>query len=75
MLTLRQKTENVLAAVFYGLHRVEMGKIKEGPGWLSLTIHRPLSTYDFDELTRLVVAAHDECVRVQIEAALTATSC
>ena len=30
--------------------------------------HRSLATFDFDELTGLVILAHDQCVRVQIDA-------
>lgn len=30
--------------------------------------HRSLATYDFSELTGLVILAHDQCVRVQIDA-------
>lgn len=60
--------ERVLARAYAGIHHVE-GWSRRRP-WgdgLVVTVPGGLSTYDFDVLTRLVVAAHDECVRVQIE--------
>jgi hypothetical protein len=61
------RIERVLAAAFRGIHHV--------PGWprrkecgegVSIIKLAGLATFDWDELTRLVIAAHDECVRVEI---------
>lgn len=68
-LTLRQKAENVLAIAYRGLHHVDMRRAKEEPGYFSVCVFNGVSTYDFDTLTRLVVAAHDECVRLEIDGA------
>jgi hypothetical protein len=38
------------------------------PG-MALCIHSGLATWDFNHLTRLVIAAHDACIRVELEAA------
>lgn len=37
-----------------------------GPWGMELSVYGSIATYDFDVLTRLVVAAHDEAVRVDI---------
>lgn len=36
--------------------------------WVLININLDLATYDFAEMTRLVFAAHDACIRVQITA-------
>lgn len=36
-------------------------------GAISIVYRRDLATHDFDRLTRLVLAAHAHCVRVEIE--------
>ena len=65
----RDRAKSVIDDVFGGEHHV--GKIK----WSGDTRKRcefttfasNISTFDFNELTRLVVAAHDHCVRVAVE--------
>lgn len=68
-LTLRQKAENVLAVTYHGLHHVDLRKAKEEPGYFSICVCGGVSTYDFDTLSRLVIAAHDACVRLDINGA------
>lgn len=57
------RAEKLLARVFRGMHHVYSLK-KERDYWTCITNH--VSTYDFDELTRLVLAAHEYCCRVEI---------
>jgi hypothetical protein len=53
------------AKVFRGEHHIP-GKLKPfGTGWKVGNVYRP-STWDYDELTRLVFFAHDFGVRVEI---------
>lgn len=60
------RAERVLAITFRGIHHCD--KItKHEWGWTTLA--DVMATFDFDELTRLVIAAHDECVRVQVSPA------
>lgn len=63
--------ERVLARAFGGIHHVPEWSRREdgGTDGVIVRMHYPpggLATYDYDNLTRLVVAAHDEHVRVAI---------
>jgi hypothetical protein len=63
-----QRIWNVVARTFRGIHHCPGGWENREP-WgdgISIVAFGGMSTYDFDYLTRLVVAAHDECVRVDV---------
>jgi len=61
--------ERVLDTAFHGIHHVEHWHRRKarGSSGLEVSTGHDLSTFDGDYLTRLVVAAHDECVRLTIE--------
>lgn len=42
--------------------------VEIGPTWMIVRLMNGLSTYDFDDLTRLVVGAHRHAVRVEVGA-------
>ncbi len=67
----RERIEGVLAFTYRGLHHVPMHRAK----WIGskgdhcvVAVSDQIATWDFDELTRLVAAAHHYCVRVEINA-------
>ena len=63
-----QEATAFFAELFHGEHHIP-GKLKPwGKGW-SLTTFVTPSTFDFDELTRLVFLAHEHRVRVEISPA------
>lgn len=56
----------MIADVFGGFHHL-VGKITEfGQGINTNCYSGVLATFDFDRLTRLVLLAHDRCIRVEI---------
>ncbi len=59
-----KRCEEVLAAVFSGLHNCP--KITKTPYYWSANAYGGLSTHDFDKLTLLVFAAHDQGIRVEV---------
>lgn len=58
------RAEAVLALAWHGIHHCPDIE-KEENRW-TMDVHEHLSTWDFDWLTRLVIGAHDYCVRVTI---------
>lgn len=68
MQTSNELVLEILSKVFSGVHNIPWTKkrlVPWGDGW-SCNIHRNLSTYDNDSLTRLVVLCHDACIRLEI---------
>jgi hypothetical protein len=65
-----RRAELVLSCAFRGIHHVDEWRRRYAFGsGVAINIYcHGLATYDFDELTRLVVAAHDHCVRLEISA-------
>lgn len=57
----------VLDIAFRGIHHVDGWWNRRALwGGVEISTRQDLSTFDFDLLTRLVVAAHDEAVRVSV---------
>lgn len=66
-LPFEERAESLLSRVFGGMHHVYSLKKFAGPNAHWTCIHSgTVATFDFDQLTRLVFAAHEYCVRVQI---------
>lgn len=65
----REEAVEFFSILFGGEHHIpNQGKLKEyGMGWAVDGV-RDAATFDFDLLTRIVVLAHDKCVRVEIVA-------
>ncbi len=64
-MTFREKVEAVLDEVYCGLHHLP-NKLKDCGHWFELNHYGDLATFDFNQLTILVFAAHKYCVRVSV---------
>lgn len=68
-LTAEERLKKVVSFVWRGLHnapKIKKENIGNGLGMWELNTS-PLATYDFDGLTRLVLAAHKYAVRAEID--------
>jgi hypothetical protein len=64
---------NLLGELYLGIYHVPVRALSRAewhnPHVVILTVRGTLSTFDFDELTRLVLLAHERCIRVEIDGA------
>lgn len=56
----------LLAELYRGAHHVSSKKIKAWGDGIKYSHYGELSTFDFDNLTRLVRLAHQQCIRATI---------
>lgn len=62
-----ERAARVLARTYQGLHHVTYWHKRRRCGnGIAVSVGPDLATFDWSVLTRLVIAAHDECVRVEI---------
>jgi hypothetical protein len=62
----KEEATAFFAAIYRGEHHFP-GKLKQwGEGW-SMNHFGQLATFDCDDLTRLVLLAHDRCIRAAVE--------
>lgn len=70
---LGEAVANLLGDAFYGIYHLNPTSLRKvewaDPTYVAVVIDRPLATFDFDELTRLVVLCHDRLIRMQVRAA------
>lgn len=65
----KEEATAFFARHYNGEHHIPGYDVKQfGYGWCIHHDRGEMSTYDFDQLTRLVIAAHDDCIRVGIDA-------
>lgn len=65
-MTFRERVDKLRDAVYGGLHNAPR-KIHDETRMVWWTDSGDLATFDGERLTRLVIAAHDLCLRVSIE--------
>jgi hypothetical protein len=60
-----------LGDLFKGIYHLNLTSLRKvawnNPYFIRVTINQGLATYDFDELTRIVVLSHDRKIRVSVE--------
>jgi hypothetical protein len=70
---LGEKAANLLGWVYRGIYHMPTNILRakwDDPRFVEVILFaRPISTFDDDSLTRLVVGAHDLCLRVEIQGA------
>lgn len=63
----RDKALAIFSALYRGKHRVPTMR-DDGDGVFSVSHYGEIATFDHDELTRIVLLAHEHCVRMWLSA-------
>jgi hypothetical protein len=70
MSSLGKKVANILGNVYLGIYHMRQNDLDKvdwkNDRYIVIRIRDELSTYDFNRLTLLVIACHEEAVRVEI---------
>lgn len=64
MVPFKQRAEEMLCRVYGGRHHVR--RLKDEGRFLTCLHGSDLATFDFDHMTRLVLGAHEYCLRVSV---------
>lgn len=62
----RETAVAFFAKLFHGEHHLPAEVKPWGRGWIISAHPSRFATFDFNDLTRLVLLAHDRCIRVEI---------
>ncbi len=63
--TTKELAKEFFVKLFYGEHHFPSQIKQYGVGW-SIACTKPIATTDYNDLTRLVIMAHDMCLRAEI---------
>ncbi len=68
-----RRVANLLGEVFFGIYHLNHTELYRADWsnekWIEISVGwKPLATYDFNELTRLVFLAHEMQIRVELDA-------
>ena len=61
-----ERAERIVRMVMGGEHHCEKVVKKTSPERWEITYYGSFATFDYNQLTRLVIAAHDNCVRAEV---------
>src|ERR1044072_4718821 len=63
----KEEATKFFSEFYYGEHHIPKHQVHEfGHGWMVKHVRGDLATFDYNELTRLVIMAHDYCYRASI---------
>ncbi len=67
---LGKKVADLLGDVFFGIYHINLSLLRKAnwtnKDWITIVLYGSLTTVDSDELTRLVVLAHDKMLRMTV---------
>lgn len=61
----KEEATKFFSILYRGEHHIPSELKPYGKGW-KIAHYGDMATYDFDQLTRLVLLAHDKCIRASI---------